>query len=403
MYFMTSADVRKARRLVYSVAVLVAQSSPGFPRQRPTDLERRGGELERIPGVESSYGVLNTREGQRLRTIVTRPRGSTQRLPGILFIQWLSCDTIELPEERRDGWARMLRRVIRESGLVVWRTEKAGVGDSEGTCATLDYDTELSHHRQAFEALKRLPYVDPSRLIVFGASMGANMAPLVAAGQSVAGVMTWGGGAKTWFERQLGFSRRAIELSGERPDQIAERLTQHARFYSEYLLNGRTPAEIARTDAALGDVWSDIPGVDGALHYGRSPVFHQQAQAQDWTAAWASIEAPVLVLYGEYDWFEDVAGAETILRVVNHGAEKRGVLEIIPRMDHHFAEYPSPEAAFHEQGGSVNEAPAVQEMLAWLERITSLPITAAGAQGRHPPPARPEDTQQPRWQQSTAP
>jgi hypothetical protein len=32
-------------------------------------------------------------------------------------------------------------------------------------------------------------------------------------------------------------------------------------------------------------------------------AFHQQAQRQNWQAAWARVEAPVLAMYGEYDWF----------------------------------------------------------------------------------------------------
>ncbi|HJU43988.1 MAG TPA: alpha/beta hydrolase [Vicinamibacterales bacterium] len=351
-----------------AAAMIVACQHVPVRSQFQTELARRSGALEQIPKIESIYGVLRTREGQRLRTIVTRPQGSTQRLPGVLFIQWLSCSTVELPEKSNDGWSRMLRRLIQESGFVVWRTEKAGVGDSEGDCAALDYDTELSHHRQALDAFRQSSLVDPTRIVVFGASMGANMAPLVASGQPLAGVVTWGGGAKTWFERQLGFSRRAMELSGDKPEQISGRMTRHARFYAEYLLNGRLPSQISKEDASLGDVWRDIPGVDGGLHYGRPPLFHQQAQRQDWTAAWATITAPVLVLYGEHDWFEDVSAAQTILRAINRESAER-VLKVIPRMDHHFAEYPSPEAAFREQGGTVNEEPVIREILMWLRRL----------------------------------
>jgi pimeloyl-ACP methyl ester carboxylesterase len=129
------------------------------------------------------------------------------------------------------------------------------------------------------------------------------------------------------------------------------------------------PAEIMKSDPALGATWKDIPGVSGELHYGRSPRFHQQAQAQEWTAAWSEIAAPVLVLYGEYDWFEDVDAAQTVVRVVNRGGSNRATLKVIPRMDHHFSQFPTAESAFHEKGGTVNEEPAVREMLAWLRQI----------------------------------
>lgn len=343
-------------------ATAVATEAEGLPRRgnRP---------FEDIEGLESTYGVLRTSDGLALRTILTRPKAGGGRLPGIYFVQWLSCDTIELPSSNRSGWANMMRRVARESGLVMWRTEKAGVGDSEGDCKRLDYLTELSHHRQALQAFKQSPVVDPNKIVVFGASMGANMAPLVAQGHDVAGVVIWGGGAKTWFERQLGFSRRAMELAGEDMGAISARMRRHARFYAEYLLKGRRPEEIRRDDPALGAVWNDIVGVEGDLQYGRPPTFHQQAQQQDWTAAWSGVAAPVLVLYGEHDWFEDVDSAGTVVRVVNARGAQRAVLKVIPQMDHHFSRFPTPEAAFRETGGVASETPVVQEIVDWLRGL----------------------------------
>jgi dienelactone hydrolase len=359
----------KPRGLVPTALLIAALSFPD--RAAGSDLARREGRpLEDIEGLESSYGVLRTDDGLRLRTILTRPTSAgAGRLPGIYFVQWLSCDTVELPSSNRTGWANMMRRLARESGLVMWRTEKAGVGDSEGDCAKLDYLRELSHHRQALDAFRRSPRVDPDRIVVFGASMGANMAPLVAQGAPVAGIVVWGGGAHTWFERQLGFSRRAMELEGKDPEAISARMRRHARFYAQYLLEGRTPAAIREQDPALGAVWTDIAGVEGELHYGRPVSFHQQAQQQDWTAAWAGVPAPVLVLYGEHDWFEDVSAARTVVRVVNGRQPGRARLEVIPRMDHHFNLFPTPEAAFAGKGGVVDEAPVVRQVLDWLREL----------------------------------
>jgi pimeloyl-ACP methyl ester carboxylesterase len=349
--------------VIASLALMMAQAPGGLPR--------RGGALENLPGVETVYGSVTVPGGTRLRTIVTRPQGASGRLPGLYFVQWLSCSTVEAGESRRDGWSRMIRRIVQESGFAVGRTEKAGVGDSEGACAALDYDTELAHHRHAFDRFRQSPWVDASRVVVFGGSMGANMAPLIARDRKVAGVMVWGGGARTWFERQLAFSRHAMELAGENLDRLSARMADHSLFYAEYLLAGKTPARIRADDPALGAVWSDIIGTEGDLQYGRPAAFHQQAQNQDWAAAWAAIAAPVLVIYGEYDWFEDAGAAATIVRIVNRQAPGRAALTIVPRMDHHFSQYQTAEAAFREQGGTVNEAPAVDEMLAWLKRIRS--------------------------------
>jgi hypothetical protein len=74
----------------------------------------------------------------------------------------------------------------------------------------------------------------------------------------------------------------------------------------------------------------------------------------------------VLVVYGEHDWFEDPDAARTVVRVVNAGGAERARLVVVPRMDHHFSLYPTPQDAFRETGGRVDEGPAVEPMLAWL-------------------------------------
>lgn len=332
------------------------------------DLPRRENRpREEIAGLDSHYGVLRAKDGTRLRTILTRPSGKTGRLPAILFVQWLSCDTIELPASQQDGWSRMLRRLAQDSGMVMMRTEKAGVGDSEGgPCSALDYETELAHHRDALAALRRSPHVDPKRIFVFGASMGGNMAPLVAAGEDVAGVMIWGGGAKSWFERMLGFERRAQELAGKPGAEIDRYLRSLSRFLVAYLLDRQDPADIVREQPALGGIWSQIVGTGSGTHYGRPLAFHQQAAAQDWAAAWERVNAPVLVLYGEYDWYEDAAAHRLVVDIANRRGAARGTYVEIPATDHHFMRFPDAQSAYRNTGGVVNADAAVEVMLGWL-------------------------------------
>jgi dienelactone hydrolase len=301
---------------------------------------------------------------------VTRPQARTGRLPAVLFIQWLSCDTIELSSDPRDGWSAMLRRLITESGLVWMRTEKAGVGDSQGpACAQLDYETELSYHRAALQALKARPDVDPARIVIYGGSMGSNYAPLVAAGQDVAGVVVWGGGAFTWFERMLRFERNAIELGDTPPEQITPEVNARAAYFARYLLKGESPAVIAKSDPELGKVWPRIVGTSSDGHYGRPFAFHQQAQRQNWAGAWARVAAPVLVLYGEYDWFESEDGAALIANIVNRARPGTASFRVLPKLNHHFTRYASARDAFKEQGGTTDPGPAVEAILTWLESI----------------------------------
>jgi pimeloyl-ACP methyl ester carboxylesterase len=336
------------------------------------DLARkRSAPLESLPGVDSHYGVFETRDGLKLRTITTRPEGVAAALPGVYFVQWLSCDGTEQEAGAADGWSQMLQGVITRSNMVMRRTEKAGTGDSEGDCGALDYETDLAHHRQSFADFIASPGVDPERVFVFGASMGGNMAPLVAQGHDVAGVIIWGGGAKTWFERMLGFDRRAMERGDTAPGEMHEAMKRHAAFHTEYLVRQRHPDEIAQNHSNLADVWNDIIGTGEDSHYGRPIAFHHQAQAQNWPAAWDAIEAPVLVLYGEYDWFEDEEAHALVANIANRDNPGAARLVVFDKMDHHFSVFPDARAAFRDEGGTPNAEPVVKEMLQFLERHSS--------------------------------
>jgi pimeloyl-ACP methyl ester carboxylesterase len=335
------------------------------------DLPRRAGALDEAhPGIDIEYGSLAVDDDVRLRTILTRPEG-VERPPVILFIQWLSCDTVEIRPDRDNGWLQMLRGMVRDSGWAMMRTDKRGVGDSEGgPCSALDYKTELSDHRAALAALLERSDIDTRRIVVFGASMGSRMAAQVAAGApGVVGVLGWGGGSKTWFERMQAFDRNAMEVGGTDPAEIATRMRQHQAFYSRYLLEGLDPPAIIEADPVMAEIWSDIIGTSADAHYGRAFAFHQQAQQADWTAAWGRIAVPVLLVMGEYDWFENQAGHETVARIVNRRKPGLARFETIARMDHHFTLFPDAGAAFRDEVGRGDASPFLDLALSWLKEL----------------------------------
>lgn len=329
---------------------------------------RNPSSAEPLARVETTIGEIVVGQGLRLRIFATRPEGSSRRLPAVYFVQWLSCDSVEIGQVE-DGWTGMLRSLVQDSGMVVLRLEKAGVGDSEGgPCHELDYDTELAHHRQALLSLLEHPWVDRERVFVFGASMGSNLAPLLASGQALRGVAVWGGGARTWLERQLGFERRALELGGATGAQIDDRMRRLSRIYAAVLLERRRPEEIEVQDPGLAADWKLATGSTGASQFGRPIAFHQQAQAQHWAAAWESVDAPVLALFGEYDWFDEPAAVELIGTVVNRRHPGRAQVRILAGIDHHFTRYRSPAEAFAGSGGTPDAAAVMQVLLPWLRQ-----------------------------------
>jgi len=350
---------------------LILLFAAAWARPAAADLPRRDGAHEEShPGTDVEYGSLTVADGVRLRTILTKPEG-IERPPVILFVQWLSCNTVEIRADRDNGWLQMLRGMVRESGWAIMRTDKRGVGDSSGRpCSDLDYDTELADHRAALAALSRRDDLDTSRIVLFGASMGSRMVSQLAAdAPGVVGVLGWGGGSKTWFERMQAFDRNAMELGETDAADIATRMREHQSFYSRYLLEGMDPPDIIEADPSMAAVWSDIIGTSADAHYGRAFAFHQQAQRADWTAAWGRIDVPVLVVMGEYDWFENPAGHETVVRIVNRQRPGLARFELIPQMDHHFTVFPDARAAFRDEGGHGDARPFLDIALEWLKRL----------------------------------
>ncbi len=107
-------------------------------------------------------------------------------------------------------------------------------------------------------------------------------------------------------------------------------------------------------------------GTGPGSHYGRPLAFHQQAAAQDWAGAWERVHAPVLAMFGEYDWFEHADAHRLVADIANRRAAGQGEFVVIPATDHHFDRYPDRAAAFRGEGGTNNADAAVSVMLRWL-------------------------------------
>ena len=224
-------------------------------------------------------------------------------MPALFLTQWVSCDGIE--PLSNDAWGQVIRSIAQRSGAVLLRVDRSSGGDSEGPgCHELDHDTEVSQYRQALDQLTRDPWVDARRIVILGLSLGSTTAPLVAQGRPVAGVVVSGAGGLTYFERLLAFDRLAFERAAEPVADIDARMNRHAEFLVEYLLREQSPAEIATRHPHLATTWGEMRGTGIHSHYGRPFAWHRQAARRDLLAAWDRVEAPVLVVYGEFDQFE---------------------------------------------------------------------------------------------------
>ena len=74
----------------------------------------------------------------------------------------------------------------------------------------------------------------------------------------------------------------------------------------------------------------------------------------------------MLVLSGEYDWFESRDAAQLIANLVNARRPGAATFRELPRLDHHFTRFETRVDAFKERNGTTDAAPAVQAIQQWL-------------------------------------
>ncbi len=328
---------------------------------------------ESVPGVDSYYQDVTVSDGAVLRTITTRPEGDTQRRHPLLFAQWVSCGSLAYREG--SGSREVLAALARDSGLSLVRVERSAVTNG-AACEALDFDTEFRHYVEAYKQLLKSDRIDARKVYVYGSSLGSNTAPLLAAelqeaGYDIAGVMVQGGGGVTYLERMLNFDRQYLERRPAEvaPDDIHDEFLHRARFHYEYLVNGRHPDDVAADSATMTNVRRDVRGMGEDDHYGRPFAWHQQLAKRNFLAAWAEVDAPVLVIFNAFDQFESRHSHKLIADTVNRLRPGTATYVERPNVGHSDNRFDTIEAAYAGEGGVADWRGAAEIMLDWLSRL----------------------------------
>ena len=302
---------------------------------------------ESYPNVDVIYDSVTAKDGKRLRTIITKPRGAKKKLPVIFVAGWLSCDSVEAPADTKDATGLVFRGLAQLPEFSLFRVDKQGMGDSEGVCGETDFESELAGYRAAFHAIGNYDFIDSNRVYILGISNGGGFAPLIPESdgeqQQVRGYISVGGWAKTWFEHMLEIERRRFALMGKSPAEVTESMKKASTLYYEWLIKERTVEDIVKDQPQLGEIWPE--GKDLTHLYGRPVSFYQQLQHLNLAAAWSNVKVATYALRGQFDWIMSPEDAGLIASYVNSNRQLAFSYEV-PQMGHTFQHYLSWADAF---------------------------------------------------------
>ncbi|TGE27429.1 alpha/beta fold hydrolase [Hymenobacter metallicola] len=278
------------------------------------------------PFYDVQYGSVTYGPNQ-LRTIITRPKSSSRaKVPLVLFIQGVGCFSVDNPLSRADATNRILDSLSRH-GYATMRIDKTGMGDSQGTpCLESDLRTEAGGYKAGLAAIRRLPFVDQQNVFITGFSIGGVMAPLVAQGENLRGVVVYGTVSRTFIEYLLENKRNQCQLQGLPYDSINSLMRTYSAALHLLLQEKQTPAQVL----------ARYPAARRLLTFPQHYTYMQQWQDLNLPALWQRLDTPVLALRGAADYISYSVDHQLIADAVNRAHPGRASFVLLPDVDHHF-------------------------------------------------------------------
>ncbi|WP_431124928.1 serine aminopeptidase domain-containing protein [Flagellimonas flava] len=329
-------------------------------------------EREIHKNLDTYYEEVTSSHGITQRIIITKPKKQGKQ-PAVVLIGGLSCSSIETYPGRKGNWVQTIKDLVEKSGMVVMRIEKPGVGDSDGDCSQSDFVTDLAGYRAAIKHFKTKPYVNPSKIVVYGSSMGSALAPLLANEFDLAGVISDGTFFKTWFEHMLEIERRLLQFKGNSESEIVDKMNKYyIPLYYGMLIQKKTYQEVVDEQPALANY-----NYHSAAHmYGRPVAYYQQLQDFDLAGQWEKVKVPVRILRGSNDWIMSSFDNQMIIDVLKRNGHKDHILYEYPGLDHWNTIHENPKNSFEGKPGKWDEG-TINLIVNWAREIVGLAPTVS--------------------------
>jgi uncharacterized protein len=350
-------------------------------------IEVKGKAIARPLNTATTFGDVTLGElpfnNGLVRTLLFRPKGTTQRLPVIYFLQGYTCFSMQYMPTPFFSYKTAIDQFVKK-GYAVFVVEKPGMGDSEGgePCQQLGFN-KVELFMKGYENLLTLKTIDPDNIYIFGHSMGGTIAPILADKFNPNGVAVYGCSVKPTHDYFVDILRYQQPLTGkDYAESEALRATLSPLLY-QLFYEKKSPEELIRNDNRNAEYLKQVFQYDGKnqlVH--RHYTFWQELNDYNIVSYWKNTKACVLSMFGE----ADVAAIhptdlERIATIVNHYHPGRAQYHWVPRTNHDMVEtgtmlenidiqYKNPQKYMEYERDRFNTA-VIDKVHDWIQRCNS--------------------------------
>lgn len=312
-------------------ALTVTYSRDGKEKTKKTKAVMRPYETSAIADVHYdwvTYGKC------RLRTVTRKPK-TANKAPAVLLIPGYNCGSVEnfstgIYKNLIEGWLK--------NGYVVVTVEKSGMGDSYGcqSCFEVDLVTDVQTFDAGYRYMEALPYVDKTKLFIWGHSMGGVIAPEVARKHNPKGVVAFATVFRPWAEFLPEMHRVQFPLDGHSYEKTEQDVRVIHKMYDAFFNEKKTVDQLYETPELRELAVREFGYKPGNTDlWGRHYRYWQQIDSFDMAQAWSHVNCPVLSLFGGADFIAcSELEHELITRTVNSVHPGNCTHITIPDVDH---------------------------------------------------------------------
>lgn len=275
-------------------------------------------------------------DGGYLRNVIIKPKG-LDKSPVVFFIQGYTCASIDNMGADHP-YEKVLIDLVK-NGIAVFKIEKPGMGDCNGTpaCEDIDFYTELNAFEKAYQSITKYKFLDTNNIFIFGHSMGGVIAPIMHRTPEARGIAVYGTVTRSWFEYFVEMSRIQQILSGEDYKVNESMFASRLKFNYNYLINKMTPLELSKDSTSAELLKTEWQFQSPDKMTGRNYKYWQQLQDVSMLKGWADYPGKVLSIWGECDFVAfSKTDHEWIADISNYYHKGNGKFVSLPNSDHAF-------------------------------------------------------------------